>query len=153
MKTKIYFIIIAAFLFASCGEPESPLQNLSAEKKHLGAVSPVTKAVEDARPYRYAGDSYRDPFEPISAGYQEGSITIPNINDLVLHGMVRDGNQSIAILRSGSYSYTLLNGRIYDSMQRLITGMSGIINTDNVVITSRDGAKREIKLRESDLPR
>ena len=153
MKTKIFFIIIFPLAFCACGQVEPPVQTPFVRLKPLSGVPVTAKMIPEGKPFHYRGDRFRDPFTPITSdlSYRSSSIVVPNINDLILHGIVRDGNQSIAILKSGNCSYTLLNGRVYDSMQRLIKGMSGVIKTESVVVYGRDGASREIKLREKSL--
>lgn len=155
MKKKIFIWIIAALALAGCGKLEkAPIQSPAIKVKRINVLATASNTTEEAKPYIYHGDMFRDPFVPITAelAAQNDNIVVPNINDLVLHGIVRDGSQSIALLKSGSNSYTLLNGRVYDPMQRLIKGLSGIIKSDSIVITGSDGTSREIKFRENEIP-
>lgn len=152
MKNKLLIIIFAAVMFVSCGKVQPP-ETVSLPIQPKSFAKPVVeqKKAEEFK-YNYRGDIYRDPFYQItseapSQASDEG-IVIPALSGLVLQGIIRDGMQSIALLKSGSLAYTLLNGRIYDSRQRLIKGMSGLIKSDSVLITAPDRTKKEIKLRE-----
>ncbi|MCX5781599.1 MAG: hypothetical protein NT145_02685 [Elusimicrobia bacterium] len=153
MKKKIYIILMTAFIFASCNMTQAPVQVSSSIKAQPIALKvQVEQKKEEIVRYIYRGDLYRDPFFPITAemtGPQEG-IVIPSLGALVLTGIIRDRDQSIALLKGGSIGYTLKNGRIYDSRQRLIKGMSGTIKAESVVIIAADRSKKEIRLREKE---
>jgi len=153
MKKIFFLIIFLTLVLYACGKYEIPVPPRLPTKPQ--AASSNIKHEEKSEVFKkfiYRGDIYKDPFfqlneEAFPKNSVEG-IVVPALNSLVLQGIIRDGDKSMALLKSGAISYTLVNGRIYDNRQRLIKGLSGIIRPDSVIIEGRGKTKREIKLRE-----
>jgi len=152
MNTRVLIILLSPFFLGACGRVEAPVTSPTRAKANSFSNEILQQAPQESERYVYRGDTYRDPFIPITSEdfFQRSpdGVMAPDIHELLLQGIIRDGNQSIALLKSGSNSYTLLNGRVYDSRQRLIEGMKGFIESESVVITAPDGTRREIMLRQ-----
>ncbi|MGA2091373.1 MAG: hypothetical protein ABSH12_07960 [Endomicrobiales bacterium] len=150
MQLKLIFVVSAMVFCAGCSQDDIP--EIAPSKIKLPVIDfktvPVTKAVPR---YDYGGDRFRDPFVPFNP---EGPSTtggdevkVPNIGSLTLKGIMADGNLKIAIISGGAISYVLKGKYLYDNHQRLVRGITGIINDDSVIIIAPDKSMKEIRLR------
>ncbi|MFA5974749.1 MAG: hypothetical protein WC859_01110 [Elusimicrobiota bacterium] len=121
----------------------------------VGVSAPKTVTPRPSAPkpfylnYQFYGDRYRDPFIPLTGDSRNDQIIDrpPQIASLVLRGIVQDSRGRMALLSSGASSYILRGGRLYNSRNRPIKNISGVIKTDSVVITGADRAVREIRAK------
>jgi hypothetical protein len=121
--------------------PAAPVDIKPAEKK-------------EAPRYVYSGSKYRDPFIPLAGGSNivtdSTEIQIPNIANLLVKGIFKEGNNKVALLSSGMLSYVLRENRLYDNRSRLIPGITGVVKTDSVLLIAADKSTKELKLREKE---
>jgi hypothetical protein len=94
--------------------------------------------------YIYEGDKYRDPFIPLNGTRGDDTDPAPQISALILKGLMRDEAGRIALLVSGSRSYILRGGRLYDGRNKPVKGIKGVIKTETVVLIGSDRVVREI---------
>lgn len=165
----IFFVI--NFLNFSCKQkPTSvPTQQKSvttstAEKQKEQTVELTKKEVSVTFPkYTYEGLSYRDPFLPLSGekiakaklAQQDKNATVPSLGTLQLKGFIIDKHDRIALFSSPYGSYILVNGKLYDNLNRLVKGVSGEIIFDlqtkqpkNVILVTENNEYKEYKLKE-----
>ncbi|OGS21560.1 MAG: hypothetical protein A3J83_06945 [Elusimicrobia bacterium RIFOXYA2_FULL_40_6] len=146
----IFFLVLLNIAFvSSCGKKPVVVQDTQPLKPRQ-IVIPEKKAEEI---YRYGGEIYRDPFAAltekrmISASLQAtGEAEKPNIGILDLRGIITDKNSRMAILSGPMGSYILKNGRLFDSRNRLVRGVSGSIYGRSVTLTTEDKFTKTYKL-------
>lgn len=100
--------------------------------------------------YSYVGDRYRDPFVPL-IGDGRGASTDdrpPQIQSLVLKGIVQDARGRMALLTSGVTSFILRGGRLYDVQNRQVKKISGVIKAESVVLIGSDRTVRELRINK-----
>lgn len=136
---------------AGCGlkaMPEEPLMKAKPPVINFNAAP----ATQDAPRYTYAGDRNRDPFQPLSLDGSSpspvGDVVVPPVGSLVLKGIMADGKQKIAIISGGGISYVLKGKYLYDNRQRLVSGITGVIKDESVIIIAPDKTTKELRLRE-----
>jgi hypothetical protein len=126
-----------------------------ASTSNPGLQAPASPAVSTLstpsyRNYTYYGDHYRDPFIPLNGdirGDQEALDRTPQVSALMLKGIVQDAKGRMALLTSGVNSYILRGGRLYDSRNKMVKKIAGVIKTDSVVIIGADRTVRELKTK------
>ncbi len=133
MKNKlILFLLVILF---SCSRKEK----LPVEKK-VGAIKKIEVSSEpitavpmvERKKYIYEGLIYRDPFIPVSPekmakaklGLTKEAV-VPGLGILQIKGVIVDKKDKIALFSSPIGSYLLVNGRLYDSQNRLVKGITG----------------------------
>lgn len=99
--------------------------------------------------YNYYGDRYRDPFIPLlgEVHNDQSSDRSPQTASLVLKGIVQDANGRMALLTSGSSSYILRGGRLYNGRNHMLKGISGVVKTNSVIIIGSDRTVRELQVK------
>lgn len=116
-------------------------------------ASPANKPAPPPLPayarYQFYADRYRDPFIPLVGEIQSDQMAdrAPQIGSLLLKGIVQDTKGRMALLNSGVSSYILRAGRLYNSRNRLVKGVSGVIKADSVLIIGADRTVRELRVR------
>ncbi|MBN1823334.1 MAG: hypothetical protein JW803_03335 [Endomicrobiales bacterium] len=152
----MYRFLLILFLFplflTGCGDelpPEKVIMPPSRRPPLKAADASADGKI--AKKFVYRGDKYRDPFVPLTGegmvfgGSEE--VNVPQVGGLALKGIIKEGKQKIALISGGGISYTLQNSRLYDSKQRLVKGITGIIKEESVVIIAPDKTTKELKLR------
>ena len=153
MKRNLFiFLPLIPILLSGCGQDDyaGPAQTPYVKPPVINTRPAAEK--KKLPPYVYTGDRFRDPFIPInSEGVSfpdENDVSVPNIGGLTLRGILDDGKQKIAIISGGGVTYLLKGSHLYDSRQRLVKGISGVIKTETVLIIAPDKTTRELKLRD-----
>jgi len=120
-----------------------------------GTLPPVELPPHEKAPqYVYAGAQYRDPFIPMDQGAvtfaQRDNITSGiDPATLFLKGVIRDGEQSIALLLdTAGNTYFVRDKKLVDMKGRVIPGIVGIMKDESIVIVTEDKVVREIPLYE-----
>lgn len=136
---------------AGCGLKDMPEQPLIKDKPPVINFNPAP-ALQDAPRYEYAGDRTRDPFHPLSLDGSSagpvGDVVVPSVGSLILKGIMADEKQKIAIIIGGGISYVLKGKYLYDNRQRLVSGITGVIKDQSVIIIAPDKTTKELRLRE-----
>jgi hypothetical protein len=145
MKQKNYknliFIIIIFLLLFSCAEKKETVVQKQSVPVEQEVVETSTVSVKSSifEKYVYDGLSYRDPFVPLSGEKVAkaklgvtGEAIVPPIGSLQLKGFILDKQDKIALFSSPYGSYLLVNGKLYDRLNRLVKGYSGKIVFNNI---------------------
>ena len=109
-----------------------------------GPATPPAAPPPSYLSYVYEGDRYRDPFISLNGDHGTDNEHAPQIGSLILKGIVKDKTSRVALLTSGASSYILRGGRLYDSRNRPLKGMTGVIKAESVIIVGSDRTVREI---------
>lgn len=117
------------------------------------AIPPVEKKDEPKR-YIYPLAHKRDPFVPLIGGSVDDRKTVASLTDrkgeftkLELKGIIKDKKGKMALIASlHGESYTLKTGKIYDKRNRIVTGVSGVIKEESVVLYSPNRTILELSL-------
>ena len=154
LQSRYILTVLAGLALASCGYEEP------ARKPEQKPAAPVTTSAEQAEykkkeipRYSYKGDKFRDPFIALNGEGMSASaslseeVTIPNIGGLTLKGIFDDGKIKMALISGGGINYILKGSHLYDSRQRLVRGISGIIKKDSVIMIAPDKNTKELKLK------
>lgn len=97
--------------------------------------------------YSYYGDRFRDPFIPlVGDGRGSGDDRPPQIQSLILKGIVQDSKGRMALLTSGVSSFILRGGRLYDVRNKMVKNISGVIKAESVVLIGSDRSVKELRL-------
>jgi len=117
----------------------------------VSAATPTS--IEPAyQSYKYMGDRYRDPFIPLTGNsYDAGSERAPQVSSLLLKGIVQDEKGRVAILSSGTSSFVLRAGRLYDGRNKPVKGLTGVIKAQSVVVVGSDRTVKELLLDKTAL--
>jgi len=154
-RTGIFFLIFA--LGGVLARSEASQAASGAGQSPLPAATGVTAAQPVTTPsspsyknYTYFGDRYRDPFIPLNGDVRTDQDALdrpPPLASLVLKGIVQDAKGRMALLSGGVNSYILRGGRLYDSRNKMVKKVAGVIKTDSVVIIGADRTVRELKTK------
>jgi len=131
MKKTLICIVICLSLFC-CGRKEVKKVTPVKKKPAVKTVKVSSTAVRERVKYVYEGLSYRDPFIPLSGekmakaklGLTKDAI-VPNLGSLEIKGIIVDKKDRIALFTSPYGSYIFVNGKLYDSQNRLVKGITG----------------------------
>jgi len=127
----------------------SGLPSLAAGVAEKSSPKPAQPAYKS---YTYYGERYRDPFIPlIGDGRGSGDDRPPQIQSLVLKGIVQDSRGRMALLTSGISSFILRGGRLYDVRNKMVKKISGVIKAESVVLIGSDRTVRELRLAKPTL--
>jgi hypothetical protein len=136
---------------SEAAEPASgsrqPLLSAAAGVMAVTATAPSAPSYKN---YTYYGDRYRDPFIPLNGDIRTDQNALdrpPPLSSLALKGIVQDAKGRMALLTSGVNSYILRGGRLYDSRNKMVKKIAGVIKTDSVVIIGSDKTVRELKTK------
>ena len=120
-------------------------------------LQPETK-METPR-YFYPFSSKRDPFSPLVGGasYAGGNasggqgMAGGELTNLELKGILKDRKGKVALIAaSDGEPFVLRSGRIYDRKNRIVSGVSGIIKENSVILISQNRTVTELSLRTKD---
>lgn len=168
MKKSI--LLIAVFLFSCDNGNKKATSSTKVEATQLlvqkqGFDVNVSSSVNVAVvKYVYDALSYRDPFLPISGEKiakakltSDKEALIPSLGSLQLKGFVVDVKDKIALFSSPYGRYLLINGKLYDSQNRLVKGFSGKIVYDSqtskpkgVVLVTEENDYKEYILSDAE---
>ena len=173
MKIKLIITLLLCTSIFSCGSRRKQLSEISskttqkeASQIKLQDLVPLqtTQQKQTKEKYIYEGLAYRDPFTPLSgekvAKAKSGlttDATVPPIGSLQLKGFIIDRMDKIALFSSPYGSYLLVNGKLYDSQNRLVKGFSGKIVFDKeqkpqkVILITEENEFKEFSLKEENL--
>lgn len=120
---------------------------------------PIPAEIKKEEPpkYLYAFAGKRDPFSPLVGLAGGGEFSNPfadsevhpdqTFSGLELRGILRDRSGKVAVIRSQQgENYSLKGGKIYDRRNRIISGVSGIIKENSVVLISKNKIVKELPL-------
>lgn len=138
-KRTLFTTLTVSLLLGS----QQPLRSAVAVTESL-----PNKAVQPAyKTYTYYGERYRDPFIPLIGDARGGGDDRPpQIQSLVLKGIVQDSKGRMALLTSGISSFILRGGRLYDVRNKMVKKISGVIKAESVVLIGSDRSVRELRL-------
>lgn len=151
-------LLISLFLLtlASCSQKDDIGElNVSASVSQTAPVQTATptEKKEEVKKYVYPHSQERDPFIPLvgdSKGYYSGGDSqsiVQNLANLELKGIIKDQKGKVAMIGSSTgESYMLRSGRIYDRRNRMVSGISGVIKENSVVLISQNKAVKELPL-------
>jgi hypothetical protein len=160
MDKRLLLVGISVLVWAPLSAAMNPLVPTASAATTLPA-SPSVKPPAPASPmpaklalpsyelYTYYGDRYRDPFIPlIGQMFSDKSVDRPpQTASLLLKGIIEDAHGRMALLASGVSTYILKGGRLYDSHNKMVKGMSGVIKANSVVVIGADHTVRELKVK------
>jgi len=147
MKKNILLLIITGiFIITGCKDKSVEISE-GTRKVHpiVQHGEPITTlTVSDKKKYVYGGLSFRDPFLPSKGerlararlGLTKEAV-IPSLGSLSLKGIVEDSKDKIALFTSPYGSYMFVNGKLYDSQNRLVKGVTGKL------VSKEDGGKKQ----------
>jgi len=154
LKFRYIFLFLTAFAAASCGYKDLPVHNVTqTPAPRPAATEQFNNRKQETPRYVYRGDRFRDPFAPLSgegtysAVLLSEEVAVPNLGSLVLKGIFEDSKIKMALISGGGINYILKGTRLYDSRQRLVRGISGIIRKDDVLMIAPDKTTKELKLK------
>jgi len=167
MKTRFIIIFLCITIF-SCGKQRLSGVSLKTSQKDTSQTKPqnlissqTPQQKQTKEKYIYEGLVYRDPFTPLSgekvAKAKLGlttDATVPPLGSLQLKGFIIDKMDKIALFSSPYGSYLLVNGKLYDSQNRLVKGFSGKIVFDkekkpySAILVTEDNNFKEFTLKE-----
>ncbi|MFH1715463.1 MAG: hypothetical protein ABH857_04655 [Elusimicrobiota bacterium] len=142
-------LLLLSIIFSSCGKNNN--QNLN-PVPHYKRVKVVDIKSLDTK-YTYNGRNYIDPLKPL---IDDGRIIAPEVHGTInavlpmlsLTGIISDGENKYAILSDGKgHKYYVKDGKVMDPAGSILTGVSGVIKEDNVLIITRQGV-RKITMRK-----
>lgn len=119
------------------------------EKGVVTTTAPVVPYLQ----YRYKGEQYRDPFVPLNSSSNMSQLmTVPPLSTFLLKGVVQDTKGKVALFSSGNRSFIMRGGRFYDTQNKQIKGISGVVKPNSVLLISADKTTRELKIPSIDVP-
>ncbi len=125
---------------------------LHSEVKKPVVPAPVlapSAPVPSYKTYTFYASRYRDPFIPLIGGEARGTDERPpQIQGLVVKGIVQDAKGRMALLTSGVSSYILRGGRLYDVRNRMVKKISGVIKAESVILIGSDRTVRELRINK-----
>lgn len=141
-------LFMAGMFWPAPGTP-APSAPASAHVSATGTapanVATPPKPTPFYKTYTYRGDRFRDPFVPLVGDTRtDQGNRPPQVASLVLRGIVMDARGRMALLTSGVSSYILRDGRLYDNLNRMVKGISGVIRKDSVLVIGADRTVREL---------
>lgn len=146
----VFLVGLAVAISAGCGKSKSK-RDIPPPPSIPNPVSMSSSSgspeVPSYQKYAYAAGRWRDPFIPLVGSTTLGArvpTRPPNINMLFLKGVMKDNATRLALLSTGSASYILKGGRLYDVLGRKVPGISGVVRENSVVLMS-GGTVRELK--------
>ncbi len=150
---KCFVVMLLFIILFSC---KKKVEKIDIKKRPV--VSPpspviITGMVPVKREkYVYEGLAFRDPFIPLSGekvakaklGLTENAI-VPSLGSLELKGIVIDNKtkEKVALFSSPYGGYILVNNKLYDKQNRLVTGITGKVVSQGVILITDDGTLKE----------
>jgi len=95
--------------------------------------------------YSFRGERYRDPFSPLIGGgaaINSNAVRVPALSQMMLKGIIQDGNERTALITAPGGSYTIRGGRLYDGRNRLVPGISGVVKSNSITLFSSTGMRQ-----------
>ncbi len=156
IRIIILFWLVAVFSFSGCGKKKTATREYVPARKKIVSRKPAKKV--PAKRYVYQGYKNRNPFYPAGVGAPVASqVSQPEasseVGDYRLTGIMTDmSGEKYAILSDANgANYILKNGWLYDSEGNRVSGVTGTVFENRVVIIS--GRKiKELKLPETSEP-
>lgn len=150
--------ILSIFLTGCSGKDDYKSLSELVPSPKLSAEMPQPEAKAEAPRYFYPYASKRDPFAPLvgNAGYAGASsggqgLSSGEMTNLELKGILRDRKGKVALISaSDGEPFVLRSGRIYDKKNRIVSGISGIIKENSVILISQNRTVTELSLRNKD---
>ncbi len=160
MIYRTMVLCMLALTVLGCSKKKSDVQSLAelvpSPKEPVGAIMQPEPRLEPPR-YFYPYSAKRDPFTPLLGtlarrpGGDGLGLTGGELTNLELKGILRDRKGKVAIIAaSDGEPFILRAGRIYDQKNRIVSGVSGIIKENSVIIITQNRAMTELSLRKKD---
>ncbi len=162
-----YFVLLIFFvvIFIGCDDKSTQIVEGTRQIKPSTIEQPTlvtSLSKTEKKKYVYGGLSFRDPFMPTSGGKMAKAklgitkkAVAPSLGSLNLKGIVVDEKDKVALFVSPYGSYMFVNGKLYDSQNRLVRGVSGkLISKDNdgnlngVVLITEENYYKEFFLKD-----
>ncbi|OGR87679.1 MAG: hypothetical protein A3A86_04835 [Elusimicrobia bacterium RIFCSPLOWO2_01_FULL_60_11] len=155
---RILLALTALFIVTGCSRKDEyrSLAELIPSPKLSAEVPRPDPKMETPR-YSYPYSSKRDPFTPLAgsaaalAGASSGSqgISSGELSNLELKGILRDRKGKVALISaSDGEPFVLRSGRVYDRKNRIVSGISGIIKENSVILISQNRTVTELSLKK-----
>lgn len=150
---QLIIMVFFSMFLTSCSKNDESLK--------LPSVTPPAKVTpptpikkEEFAKYVYPHATQRDLFIPLVGSAASGSGNMGSVIDrrgefvsLELRGIMRDKRGKVAMIStSDGQTYFLKAGKIYDKRNRIISGVSGIIKENSVVLISQNKTMKELHL-------
>ena len=150
--------VLSIFLAGCSGKDDYKSLSELVPSPTQAAAAPQPEAKAETPRYFYPYASKRDPFAPLvgSAGYAGSSsgsqgLSSGELTNLELKGILRDRKGKVALISaSDGEAFVLRSGRIYDKKNRIVSGISGIIKENSVILISQNRTVTELSLRNKD---
>ncbi|MCD6412977.1 MAG: hypothetical protein J7L54_02375 [Elusimicrobia bacterium] len=155
--TKYFCVfLMASVFFAGCGKKKTVASRHSAVSRKKFVRKKSEKKKPEPRKYVYEGYKNRNPFYPAGAGVPSLSASSQaeassEVGDYRLTGIMTDmsGDKYAILSDANGTNYILKNGWLYDSEGNRISGVTGTVFEDRIVIISGKKIK-ELKLPETE---
>ena len=150
--------LLLSVLLAGCsGKDEYKSLAVLVPSPTQKAAPPAPEVKPETPRYVYPYASMRDPFTPLAGGAASvGSsasqdMSNGDLGNLELKGILRDRKGKVAMISASDGEFFVLrSGRIYDKKNRIVSGISGIIKENSVVLISQNRTVTELSLRNKD---
>lgn len=143
--------LLVTGILSSCSKKEAPLPAIPAS---TSSMAPITAKKEEAkeRPvYVYAGDKFRDPFNPAGQAATFQTDTVFDPQRATLKAVVYGSSMRSAVLSvGGSGAFYVKKGQIFDVMGKTVKGFSAKVFADRVIVLGEADTSYEIKLRPNE---
>ncbi len=153
LNNHVPFLILAFFflILGACRKKQPDLPPPPQPVQQGVPVNPVVEEPKEKPVYVYTGDRFRDPFTPTgsTSNYQPEAIFDPQRTSV--KAIIYSKEIKTAILNvTGSGSYFVKAGHIFDIMGKTVKGYSAKIMPDRVIILGEADTTFELKIKNSD---
>lgn len=150
ISKKLLLLTALAFLlpFVGC-KKNKQLPPPAAPVMPAATPTPVSDENKEKPVYVYGGDRYRDPFQSAggSSSYTTESIFDPNRS--AVKAIIFSPRMKSAIINvSGSGTYFVKDGRIFDVMGKTVKGFSAKVLVDRVIVMGEADNVFELKINK-----
>ena len=150
-QNKVLYLLLFILMLNACGSKEEV--NMRPSLPNIASKNLEQALIKKELPpkYVYLGYKYKDPFISLTGKglvLKGNEVPVPNIDSLVLKGIIGDGKETIAIMSGNGISFMLKNGTLYDNRRRQVNGVTGVIKKDSVIMEDSNKKTKEIKLKE-----
>ena len=154
-------LLFLVIFTASCSKKQEESLDVSAALTPNFSAPVQIEKKEEPPKYFYPYAQKRDPFVPLIGGVQgspsaksgsdKRSVERGDVGNLELRGILRDRRGKVAMISSSSgEAYTLRSGRVYDKQNRAVSGVSGIIKENSVILITQNRTVKEIPLAKKE---
>jgi len=149
---SLIFMMVGIILLQACGEKKSVKSTPAPQRPQPVAAATVPDDETKEKPvYVYSGERFKDPFMELGQSTSYSPDAIFNPNQAKVKAIIYSPRIRSAVLQvSGSGSYFIKGGRIFDVMGKTMKGFRAKVFIDKVIISGETDDVFELKIRETE---